>query len=89
MTPEYLYKLADVADPDKLWRLSVFRQLELKDHEKEQLDIGIAIRRYASYIGELEHALKQKKSLCITPISSNGVAIMLIETPERHKHDND
>lgn len=85
MTPEYLRELADVADPDKLWTLPVFEQLDLPPAKRRQLDMGVALRRHASHVAELLALLGTDKSLLLTPLSSNGTAIMTTRTPAAHK----
>lgn len=84
MTPDYLKELADIADPDKLWSIGVWEQLELPPEKRRQLDAGVALRRYASHIQELTTALEQRKSLLITPLAENSTAHRLVDTPLDH-----
>jgi len=84
MTPEYLEELADVADPDKLWRLPVFDQLALPAERRRQLDMGIALRRHASHVRSLRELLGTGRSMLITPLSPNGTARKTIKTPGDH-----
>lgn len=84
MSPEYLDELADLADPDKLWQLAPYAQMDLPKDKRAQLDAGVALRRYASHRRQLAAALAERKSLLITPLSSNGSASMLIHTPSEH-----
>ena len=85
MTPEYLDELADIADPDKLWTLFWEDQRKLPPEKKHQLDTGVALRRHASHLRELQRALDAKRSVCITPLGSNHTAHMLIDTPADHE----
>lgn len=84
MTPEYLEQLADLADPDKLWQLGAFEQLDLPPEKRRQLDTGVALRRYASHVRRLLGALAQRKSLLMTPLSPNGSALRVVDTPPYH-----
>lgn len=84
MTPEYLNELADLADPDKLWRVGWPEMNYLSPEKKKQRDTGIALRRYASYIEREEKALAEKRSVIITPFSSHSSAVRLGDTPEDH-----
>ena len=84
MSPQYLYQLADMADPLQLWKMGAFARHELGAEQRFQLDTGIALRRHASYIEELERCLLEKRSLLVTPLSSNGTAVRKVDTPEDH-----
>ena len=93
MTPEYLRELANLADPQEQWRLSCFAQLALPPHLREQLDIGIALRRHAHHVEQLNGLLGTNQSLLISPLSPNGTASLLVPMPEQHlrlleKHKN-
>lgn len=81
MTPDYLEQLADLADPDKLWRLGAFDQLELPPEKRRQLDTGVALRRYAEHRRRFLNALADQKSLLITPLSSLGSVSRVVDTP--------
>lgn len=85
MTPEYLEELADLADPAQLWRLGALTQLSLPPGKRKQLDTGVALRRHASHIRELDHLRRIGKSLLITPLSPNGTATAIVGPPPRHK----
>lgn len=85
MTPEYLRELADLADPDKLWTLGAFEQLDLPPEKRRQLDAGIALRRHAAHVNDLLGLLGTGKSLLLTPLSENGTAIMTTRTPAAHR----
>lgn len=85
MTPEYLHELADLADPQQLWRLSVLEQRELTKKERQQLDTGVALRRHAMHIRRLDDLRLLRRSLVVTPIAPNHTAIMDIEPPGKHK----
>jgi hypothetical protein len=84
MTPQYLNELADLADPDELWRLGCFEQMSLPPDKRKQLDAGVALRRYADHMATLARALERKESVLITPLSSCGQATMRMDTPARH-----
>lgn len=84
MTPKYLLLLADLADPHELWRLSGIDQRGLTYEQRLQLDAGVALRRYASHRSELGRALAEGKSVLITPLSENGSAHKLVDTPADH-----
>lgn len=81
MTPEYLEQLADVADPDQLWRLSPFAQQDLPSVKRAQLDMGVALRRHASDVRRLRELLGTGKSVLLTPLSLNGRRLTIIDTP--------
>jgi hypothetical protein len=85
-TPEYLEQLADIADPQQLWRLSGDAQQRLPPVDRQHLDMGVALRRYASHRRELLNALALGRSLVITPTSPNGTAHMTIAPPPQHAH---
>lgn len=84
MTPEYLCELADIADPDQLWRLSAIEQMELPPVKRRQLDTGVALRRHASHERQLRDLLSEQRSLLITPCGPNQVALRSVETPPDH-----
>jgi len=85
MTPQYLNELADLADPDELWRLGWEAQRDLPPEKRKQLDAGVTLRRYAAHLTTLAGALERKESVLITPLSSCGQATMCVETPPRHR----
>jgi hypothetical protein len=85
MTPQYLNELADVADPDELWRLDPFKQLDLPADKRKQLDAGVALRRYAGHMGRLLRAFAQVESLLITPLSPNCTATKFVSSPPEHR----
>jgi len=84
MTPAYLDELADIADPDQLWRLPVLEQLDLPADKRRQLDAGVALRRHASHVAQLRELLNQRRSLLITPLSENSAAVKSVDTPPDH-----
>lgn len=84
MTPDYLNKLADLADPDQLWRIPGDLQLDLPPDQRHELDTGVALRRYAAHIRDLNALLGTGKSLLITPLSENGSAKMTVPAPPNH-----
>lgn len=85
MTPEYLEELADLADPDQLWRFRPRSPLNLPADKRHQLDMGIALRRYAHHLKELALAQQKGKSLLITKLSPNSFASMMVDAPDNHK----
>jgi len=85
MTPEYLAELADIADPDQLWRLCGIDQMDLSPEKKKQLHAGVALRRHASHIRQLIRLLNERRSLLITPLSTNSSASMDVDTPSKHE----
>ena len=85
MTPEYLEELANLADPDQLWRLGGFAQLDLPADKRRQLDAGVALRRHASHVRRLNGLLAEQRSLLITPLTPNSSATDAVATPARHR----
>lgn len=85
LTPEYLYELADIADPGQLWRLSPFDQIKIPTEKRQQLDAGVALRRHAEHIERLRALLGTGKSLVVTPLTKNSTAVMTIDAPANHK----
>lgn len=85
MTPEYLNELANLADPDELWRLPGMDRLNLPTEKWRQLDTAVALRRYADHLARLRNLLGSGQSLLITPLSPNGVAIKHVLTPAAHR----
>jgi hypothetical protein len=83
MSPEYLRELADLADPDELWRLNWEVQKNLPPQKCRQLDMGVALRRYAHYIDELQRLLGTGRSMLVTPLSANGTDVRSKRTPKR------
>ncbi len=81
MTPDYLNALADLADPDELWKLTVFVQIKLSPEKRRQLDTGVALRRHSDHIWRLRALLDTGKSLLLTPLSVNGTDVRTIPTP--------
>lgn len=81
MTPEYLHELADLADPDELWRLSPLDQINLPPEKRHQLDTGVALRRHADHVRRLRGLLGIGNSLLLTPISKNGTDIRTVKAP--------
>jgi len=82
MTPEYLRELADLVDPDQLWRRPVFEPRT--PEQRRQLDAGVALRRYAEHVRELRALIGTGRSLLITPMSTSSSAHMTVEIPEEH-----
>ena len=85
MSPEYLYELADIADPEQLWRLSGLDQFDLPSAKRKQLDAGVALRRHAHHVAELNALIDSGKSLLITALSQNSSASLIVDMPARHR----
>ena len=85
MTPEYLNELADIADPDKLWRRAGLDRLDFTPEQKRQLDTGVALRRHASHVRRMRELLGTGKSLLLTPLSLNGTDIREVPMPAEIK----
>lgn len=83
MTPEYLLELADIADPDQLWRLPGAVILALPKEKRAQLDMGVALRRHADDVRRVRELADTGRSLLLTPLEGNARRIDVIETP-RH-----
>lgn len=79
MSPEYIEHLANLADPNELWRGSPFDELTLE--QAQQRDTGIALRRHASHQRRLSALVGTGKALCLTPLSPNGVFTKIIPAP--------
>lgn len=84
MTPEYVEQLAKIADPDDLWRegppqpLGTWRP---SAWQQKQLDMGIALRRYAAHLRRLNALIGTGNALCLTPLSPNGVFTKIVPAP--------
>ena len=86
MSPSEIRRLADLADPDQLWRLSVFDQRKLTPAQCDQLRMGVMLRRHADYIQRLQEIYVRRKSLLITPLSPEALhtATKVVDHPPRH-----
>ena len=85
MSPEYLRKLADLADPEELWRTAgLLGRMSMPEEKRQQLDTGVALRRHAEHIERLRRALDEQRSVLITPLSHCGSAVRMTDTPEDH-----
>lgn len=85
MSPEYLRKLADLADPDETWRTAgLFGRQQMSEEKRQQHDTGVALRRYAHHLERVKQALDEKRSVLITPLSKSGCAVRLADTPDDH-----
>lgn len=85
MTPEYIEELANIADPEQLWRLPALESLNLPEDKRKQLQSGVALRRHASHLRTLNRIREEGRSLLITPIYSNSTATMTVDTPPNHQ----
>lgn len=85
MTPEYVNELANLADPDEMWRLPAAEQHGLSPEKRRQLDAGVALRRHAAHLERLRNLLGSGRSLLITPLTPNSVASKHVLTPEVHR----
>lgn len=85
MTPEYLNELADIADPEKLWRRAGLDRGDFTPEQKRQLDTGVALRRHAHHVQMVRELIGTGNSLVITPLYQSAIAIMTISAPAEHK----
>lgn len=88
MNPTYIKQLADIADPDELWRLPPMQQLDLPPEKRRQLDAGVALRRHAHDVQQLRDLIGTGRSLLLTPLSVNGRRSTTIPTPQDQRHDH-
>lgn len=87
MSPEYLEELADMVDPDQLWRLSGIDQRDkLTEEQRRKINAGVVLRRHADYVRRLNRCHKNGTSLLITPLWATGesCAQKEVETPKDH-----
>ena len=82
MTPAYIRELADFVDPDKQWQRRW--DAPFTEAERKQRDAGVALRRHAHDLEDLERALAEGKSRLITPIGPSHTARKNVETPPDH-----
>ena len=87
MTPKYIRELADFVDPDKQWQKRWDHPFT--DLERKQRDAGVALRRHAHDLEDLERAFANGKSRIITPLGPNHTARREIETPPDHARHRD
>lgn len=85
MTPEYVEQLADLADPDQLWKSAFLLRSNLPENKRQQLDAGVALRRYAHHLRDLATVREKHQSWLITPLTEHGYAVMSIPTPPEHE----
>lgn len=81
MSPEYLDHLANWIDPHGLWRKSPLDELTVE--QSQQRDAGIALRRHAAHVRNLNSLLGTEYSLLITPLAHNVTRTTSWPTPER------
>lgn len=81
MSPEYLNELADLADPDSLWRLSGIDQRQLPVDKKRQLDMGVALRRHAEDMRRVREAAKQDKGMLLTQLGPSVYDMRYVDPP--------
>ena len=84
MSPQYLRELADMVDPDQLWRHSWHHQMSLPPEKRRQLDAGIALRRYAHDQEAFLAALANGKSLRVVPLGTLSRAVHEVATPAKY-----
>lgn len=84
MTPEYIEELADMVDPDKLWKRGAFERLDMPEDQRRQLDAGIALRRHAGHIRRLRELMNEGRSLLLTPLAEHSTAVKAVDTPADH-----
>lgn len=85
MTPEYLEQLAEAADPDQVWRTPLLEQASLPAVKRRQMDMGVALRRHASHIRDLQKLIGSGRSLLLTPYGPSVTSVATIETPEKYR----
>jgi hypothetical protein len=85
MTSDYLNELADIADPDQLWRRSVLDREQLTLEQRRQLDTGVALRRYAEHVRRMRELLGTGKSLLLTPLGASSQDIRTVPMPDEIK----
>lgn len=87
VTPEYLELLANVVDPDQLWKRPMFDRNHLPESQRHQLDAGVALRRYAADVRALRSAASQGKSLLLTtfPHALHTRCTAVVDTPASHQ----
>ena len=85
MSPEYINELADLADPDKLWRRAGIDRDQFTPEQKRQLDAGVALRRHAAHVHRMRELLGTGKSLLLTPLSLSGADIRAVPMPPELK----
>lgn len=83
MSPDYLMQLADLADPDQLWRRSGIDRRDFTDEQQKQVDMGVALRRHAGDVRRLRDLLGTGQSLLLTPLSANGRHMQTVPTPAK------
>jgi hypothetical protein len=59
--------------------------MALRGEDKLAVDTGIALRRYASHLKELDRARERKVSVLITPIIPGHTAHKEVSTPPDHE----
>lgn len=85
MTPYEIMKLADLADPDQLWRRNGIEAQGFTPEQRNQMMTGVLLRRHADDVRRIAMLRGRGLSLVITPVGGNGRAVMTIETPAGHK----
>jgi alanyl-tRNA synthetase len=85
MSPDYLMKLADLADPDQLWRRAGLDRADFTELQKQQLDTGVALRRHARHTQEVDEAYQKGLSYCITKLGPSHYTKGAIPPPENHQ----
>ena len=88
-SPEYVEQLADIADPDQLWRHSGLDQMKFTPAQQRQLDAGVMLRRHAHHLRRLAAIRQEGRSMCITPLGPNSSAVMTIDPPPEHQKSLD
>ncbi len=84
MTPDEIDALADKADPNQYWKHPGMEILSMPQEHRDQMMMGVYLRRYADQQRDLARCLEQQKSWLITPFGSSTTARRMIDTPEDH-----
>lgn len=85
MTPEYIEQLADWADPDKLWQTYPWQKSDLTPEQRRQMDAGVALRRHARDVRDLNRLRGTDQSLLVTPLGLIGRRLRYVPTPKNNK----
>jgi len=82
MSPEEIEKLADRADPNKLWRRSGIDQLQFTEEQRAQLWTGVLLRRHASDLRQVEAAAKIGRGLLVTRLGPSVRDVRMVTPPQ-------
>jgi len=84
VSPAYIEQLAALAGPNQLWRSAGLERESFSEQECQQLDTGIALRRYALHLTRLLELEKGSSLLSSDELKSKlegrSVTIMELQT---------